>query len=227
MNLTVSDVSALLKVPEKQIYRWIDEGELSCHWFHNQPRFNRTSLLEWATAHRMPIALDQFLDDEEVDVVVPGFAASLSAGGIFRNIGGSDRAAVLRNVVAVLPIPTMEKETLADVLLAQEAAGSTGIGNGIAIPHARQPIILGGVPSFISLCFLDHPVDFAAVDGVLVHTLFLMVGTTVRGHLQSLAQLSLALGNPRFRDAVLHRESNDEIVSAAATVEATFHSVVR
>jgi PTS system nitrogen regulatory IIA component len=227
MNLTVSDVSALLKVPEKQIYRWIDEGELACHWFHNQPRFNRTVLLEWATAHRVPIALDQFLDDEEGEVAVPGFAASLAAGGIYRGIGGTDRAAVLQQVVAVLPIPAMEKETLVEVLRAQETAGSTGIGGGIAIPHARQPIILGGVPAFIALCFLAHPVDFAAVDGEPVHTLFVMVGTTVRGHLQSLAQLALALRNPRFRDAVLRREDDGAILAAAAMVEATFHPPVR
>ena len=62
MHLTVADVAALLRTPAKQIYRWIDEGELGCNWFHDQPRFNRTELLEWATARKMPIAVEQFLD---------------------------------------------------------------------------------------------------------------------------------------------------------------------
>jgi excisionase family DNA binding protein len=45
MHLTVADVAELLRTPPKQIYRWIDEGELDCNWFHDQPRFNRTELL--------------------------------------------------------------------------------------------------------------------------------------------------------------------------------------
>ena len=45
----------------------IDEGELNCNWFHDQPRFNRTELLEWATARRMSIAVDQFIDDADND----------------------------------------------------------------------------------------------------------------------------------------------------------------
>jgi PTS system nitrogen regulatory IIA component len=220
MHLTVADASALLRTPEKQIYRWIDEGELACNWFHDQPRFNRTELLEWATARRMPVAIEQFIDDE--DESPPSFVESLSAGGIHRQIGGADREAVLRAVVGVVQIPTDDRETLLQVLLAREAAGTTGIGEGIAIPHARHPIVMGGTRSCISLCFLEKPVDFHAIDGGLVHTLFLMISATVRGHLQSLAQLSSTLRDPGFKDAVLRRASTDDILREAARVETAF-----
>ena len=87
MHLTVADAAALLRTPAKQIYRWIDEGELDCNWFHDQPRFNRTELLEWATARKMPIAVEQFLDDEEdapnaptlVGLVTENFHPTVSA----------------------------------------------------------------------------------------------------------------------------------------------------
>ncbi|HEX7598434.1 MAG TPA: PTS sugar transporter subunit IIA [Polyangia bacterium] len=218
MHLTVADVAALLRTPPKQIYRWIDEGELDCNWFHDQPRFNRTELLEWATARRLPIAVDQFLDDEG-DADHPSLVAGLRAGGIHHGIGGADRASVLRAVVGVMQLPEIEKETLIQVLLAREATGSTGIGDGIAIPHVRQPIVMGGSPASVSLCFLERPVDFCAIDGSPVHTLFLMISTTVRGHLQTLARLSSALGYADFKAAVLRRAPAEEILREAARAE--------
>jgi PTS system nitrogen regulatory IIA component len=220
MHLTVADVASLLRTPAKQIYRWIDEGELNCNWFHDQPRFNRTELLEWATARHMPIAVEQFLDDEGDDSSFPTLVACLGAGGIHHYIGGIDRSSVLRAVVDVMQLPEVEKETLVQVLLAREATGSTGIGDGIAIPHVRHPIVMGGSSASISLCFLKHPVDFCAIDSSPIHTLFLMVSTTVRGHLHTLAKLSTALRDPGFKDAILRRASAEEILREAGRVEA-------
>jgi nitrogen PTS system EIIA component len=221
MHLTVADVAALLRKSPKQIYRWIDEGELSCNWFHDQPRFNRTELLEWATERRIPIAIEQFLDDEGDDPSFPTLVASLTAGGIHHQVGGGDRKSVLHAAVGTMKLPAAEQETLVEILLAREATGSTGIGEGIAIPHVRHPVVLASVPASISLCFLEQPVDFCSMDGSPVHTLFLMISSTVRGHLQSLAKLSSALHDSAFRTAVLHREPADQILREAKRVEAS------
>src|ERR1039458_9269600 len=220
MHLTVADEAALLRTPPKQIYRWIDDGELGCNWFHDQPRFNRTELLEWATARHMPIAVEQFLGDEGDDSSFPTLVACLGVGGIHHHIGGIDRSSVLRAVVDVMQLPEVDKDTLVEVLLAREATGSTGIGDGIAIPHVRHPIVMGGSAATVSLCFLSEPVDFFAIDGSPVHTVFLIISKTVRGHLQMLANLGAALSDPGFRSAVLHRESTEEILREAARVEA-------
>jgi PTS system nitrogen regulatory IIA component len=219
MHLTVADVAALLRTSPKQVYRWIDEGELDCNWFHDQPRFNRTELLEWATARRIPVAVGQFLDEGD-DAGAPSLAASLANGGIHRAIAGKNRDQILRAVVEATRLPASDKDTLIEVLLAREATGSTGIGDGIAIPHVRHPIVMGGSAATVSLCFLSEPVDFFAIDGSPVHTVFLIISTTVRGHLQMLASLGAALSDPGFRSAVLHRESIEEILREAARVEA-------
>ncbi len=226
MHLTVADVASLLRTPPKQIYRWIDEGELACNWFHDQPRFNRTELLEWATARHLPVAVEQFIEDEG-DASFPTLVASLGTGGVHHHIGGTDRMSVLRAVLDVVPLPEVEKETLVQVLLAREATGSTGIGDGIAIPHVRHPIVVGGGSASISLCFLERPVDFCAIDGSPVHTLFLMISATVRGHLHTLAKLSTALRDPGFKDAVLRRASAEEILREAGRVEAALPLATR
>jgi nitrogen PTS system EIIA component len=219
MHLTVSDVAALLRIPTKQVYRWIDEGELDCNWYHDQPRFNRSEVLEWAMARRIPVAVERLLDERD-EPHGASLAASLTAGGIHRSIVGKTREEVLRQVVAVTRLPDIEKDTLVEVLLAREATGSTGIGEGIAIPHVRQPIVMGGGSDMVSLCFLGEPVDFFAIDGSPVHTVFFIISTTVRGHLQTLARLSAGLSDPGFRSAILRRESDEAILRQAARVEA-------
>ncbi len=218
MHLTVADVAALLRIPTKQVYRWLDEGELDCNWYHDQPRFNRSEVLEWAMARRIPVAVERLLDERD-EAQTPSLATSLTAGGIHRAIQGKSREEVLRQVVAVARLPEMEKDTLVEVLLAREAAGSTGIGEGIAIPHVRQPIVMGGGSDLVSLCFLSEPVDFFAIDGAPVHTVFFIISTTVRGHLHTLARLSAALSDPGFRSAILRREPDEAILRQAVRVE--------
>ena len=85
---------------------------------------------------------------------------------------------------------------------------------------------MGGSAASISLCFLERPVDFCAIDGAPIHTLFLMISTTVRGHLQTLARLGSALADPGFKRAVLRRAPVEEILREAGRVEAGHpHSV--
>jgi len=136
-------------------------------------------------------------------------------------VPGTDRESVLRAVVGTLRLPAgTDREFLVQVLLAREAMGSTGIGDGIAIPHVRNPVVLNGLPASITLCYLANPVPFDAIDGQPVHTIFWIVSPTIRGHLQLLARLSWALHDPAFKAAVLRRAPEAEIVAEAARIEA-------
>src|SRR5438034_985186 len=62
----------------------------------------------------------------------------------------------------------------------REALQSTGVGDGIAIPHVRNPIVLHVSRPMITLCFLERPIDFGALDGKPVHVLFSLISPTVR-----------------------------------------------
>jgi PTS system nitrogen regulatory IIA component len=100
--------------------------------------------------------------------------------------------------------------------LAREALGSTGIGDGIAIPTCN-PIVLLSRPY---LCFLEQPVDFGALDGQPVSTLFTLISPTVRAHLHLLSRLAFALRDPRFKAAVRSQASREEIFDALHAAEA-------
>ncbi len=81
------------------------------------------------------------------------------------------------------------------LLVQREAMASTGIGFGIAIPHARMPGLAEDVGVFLRL---PHPVDFAAVDGVGVDLVFAMAveEANVQAHLRRLAAIADRLGSP-------------------------------
>ena len=97
---------------------------------------------------------------------------------------GQDKSAALAAICALLPLPeTVNREEVRNVLLAREQLASTAIGNGIAIPHPRSPIVVGVTQPLLTVAFLRQPIDFAALDGRPLHTLverMLSVTTTVK-----------------------------------------------
>jgi len=210
----------MLEVSEKTVYRWIEQKKLPVHRINDQYRFNRAELLEWATSRRMNVSAAVFEEPESNATPIPGLAEALRAGGIFYRLAGRDKEGVLRAVVEHLRVPEeVDREFLLRVLLAREALQSTGIGDGIAIPHVRNPIVLHVPRPMVTLCFLEKAVDFAALDGKPVHVLFTMVSPTVRAHLRLLSRLSFALHDAGFKKSVLREASRDDILRECERVE--------
>jgi PTS system nitrogen regulatory IIA component len=220
MKLQVKDAARLLSVSDKTIYRWIKQGSIPAYRLNDQYRFNRAELLEWATSRRISISPEIFREEESESAPPADFTEALRAGGIHYRIGGDDKPSVLHHVVEAMRLPAeVDREFLYQVLLAREALGSTAIGDGVAIPHVRNPVILHLERPLVTLCFLERPVDFGALDGRPVNTLFTLISPTVRAHLHLLSRLSFALRDQRFREAVLGQASREEILAAAEAAE--------
>jgi PTS system nitrogen regulatory IIA component len=221
MQLTVRDAAKLLNVSEKTVYRWINQGSLPAYRVNEQYRFNRAELLEWATARKINVSVEIFHEPESNATPLPSLVGALEAGGIFYRVGGTDKESVLRAVVETMRLPDeVDRDFLFRVLLAREALGSTGIGDGIAIPHVRNPVVLHVSRPSICLCFLETPIDFGALDGRPVLALFSLVSPTVRAHLHLLSRLSFALHDPGFKGSILSQKARDAILAEARRVEA-------
>jgi nitrogen PTS system EIIA component len=224
MQIGVRDVMRILNVPEKTVHRWISEG-LPAACINGQYRFNRAELLEWANARKIPVSGELFDKHEAGGATTPSLATAIESGGVFYGVQGTDKESALRAAIERMPLAAeVDRQLLLGVLMAREALASTGIGDGFAIPHVRNPIVLHVPHPLITLCFLSQPIEFAAIDGKPVHTLFSVISPTVRAHLQLLSRLCFALRDESFK-AVLQRQATAaEIVQEARRVEVTLPS---
>jgi len=216
VQLTIREAATILRVPVATVHRWIRDRGLPAVKFNEQYRLNQVDLLVWAQTNHV------LLDPEQLPVkepTAPTVSGALVRGGIHRHLAGNDRQQVLLAAIAAMPLPNeLDRAQLAQMLSAREALGSTSVGNGIAIPHARHPIVLPlGMP-LLSLGFLQQPVEFGAQDGVKVHTLFTMITPTIRIHLHFLARLAFALGGD-FGRRVAERADDAAILEALRAAE--------
>jgi PTS system nitrogen regulatory IIA component len=219
MQLGVRDVAEFFKVTEKTVYRWIDQRGLPASRVDGRYRFNRSELLEWANSQQISISEDLF-QESKIAAGRVSLVDALTAGGIFYQVEGSDKESALQAVVKLIRLPDdVDRNLLLQVLLAREELASTGIGEGIAIPHARNPIVLHVPSPTISLCFLEKPVDFGAMDQIPVFCLFTMVSPTVRTHLNLLSRLAFMLRDPDFKCRIGAKASRDEILASAGRIE--------
>jgi PTS system nitrogen regulatory IIA component len=221
MQLTVRNVAELLNISEKSVYRWIAEGNLPAYRVSGQYRFNRAEILEWAQAQRINVNPKTFQDLEENAAPLPDLVEAIQAGGIFYRLDGSDKESILRSLVEHLRLPEdVDRGFLLQVLLAREALGTTAVGEGIAIPHVRNPIVLQVSKPMVTVGFLDKPVEFGALDGQLVYVLFSVVCPTVRAHLHLLAQIAHTLRVPEVKQVLQRQGGREEILEQVRRVTA-------
>jgi nitrogen PTS system EIIA component len=220
VQLNVREVSRLLKVSEKKVYDWIKRGILRADRVNDQYRLHRSDLLERTSSREIDIPAEIFAAPSIAGVPTPRLVDALRTGGIFYGLRGDGKPAVLRAIVNRLTLPrNSDRESLAQLLMAREALGSTAIGEGIAIPHVRRPILFNtSIPS-ISLCFIEKPVDFAAFDGQAVFAIFLLISPTARMHLHLLSRLSFALHDSQFKAALARRAAPGDILAELERVE--------
>ncbi|PIU54700.1 MAG: PTS fructose transporter subunit IIA [Deltaproteobacteria bacterium CG07_land_8_20_14_0_80_38_7] len=225
MEIGVKEAAKLLNVSEKMVYKWIKHKSLPAFKLNEQYKLNRAELLEWATLNHINISADLFHNSDENKVLIPNLEEAIRAGGIYYQIDGSNKISVLKAIVDLMPLPKdVDKTFLFQVLMAREGMGSTGIGDGIAIPHVRNPIVMHIASPMITVCFLKQPIDFGALDGKPVHTLFTIISPVISTHLNLLSKLAFALRQPLFEIAIKERKACDKIYNSAREIDQVISS---
>ncbi|MBI4564212.1 MAG: PTS sugar transporter subunit IIA [Planctomycetes bacterium] len=220
--LTVREAARLLNVPESQILRWVSDEGLNAVRVGDQYRFHKVELLEWVTSHkgtrRVSVSTEIFRTRN--DQPEPRFADALEVGGIHHRVPGDTVESALRSVVSRMRLPeSVNREEMVQLLVSREKLGSTAIGDGIAIPHVRQPLTLHGARPAITLCFLEIPLPYTAKDGEAVRALFTVIAPTIRTHLLLLSRLAAALNDTPFRTLVARQAPAGEILREAKRLE--------
>jgi PTS system nitrogen regulatory IIA component len=135
----------------------------------------------------------------------------LSPGNVIADLRAADKASVLqdlsRRAAAALNVPS---DVIAAEILKRERLGSTGVGDGIAIPHARVP---GVQNPFGMLARLKPAIDFEAVDGQPVDLVFLLLAppSSPTGQLNVLACVARRLRDASTLQGLRGAKDNDAL----------------
>lgn len=138
-------------------------------------------------------------------------ASSLDLCRIHTGLDVPSKEAALRAIASLLvkPEDALNEEAVYDALAERERLASTGVGNGVAVPHAR----IEGLSSLRAAVAVHKAgVDFKAIDGLPVHILVAILGplSEPQKHLALLAQVSRALRQRSNREAIVLAPSDAE-----------------
>ncbi|WP_095107829.1 PTS IIA-like nitrogen regulatory protein PtsN [Pseudomonas sp. Irchel 3E20] len=136
----------------------------------------------------------------------------LTPGRSLANVPGGSKKRALEKIANLIAdqVPDLEMQDVFESLIAREKLGSTGFGNGIAIPHCR----LKGCESPISaLIHLDAPIDFDAIDGAPVDLLFVLLvpEAATDAHLELLRQIASMLDREDVRKKLRSAQSSEAL----------------
>jgi len=220
MQLTVRQAATYFGVDDATVRRWIAERGLPAHHANERLHLNAIEVWEWAVEQGIPVSRGLLDEARRKPDQVPPLSRLLEVGGVHGDVDGKDKDEVLASIVHRLPLPAaVDREHLLAVLQAREAMGSTGIGDGIAIPHVRNPILLHVDRPLVALFLLRTPVDFEAIDRRPVHAVFLVVSSSVPTHLRILAQLGFVLRDPALRHLLRQRASSEVLLARMRELE--------
>lgn len=219
MDLTLREAAKILHVEEETVESWVRAGTIPSHRYQDREMFSRTELQEWAVLNKRPITSELLASNGSGDLP-PRLADAVERGGVHYRVPGGNRETALRAVAQspTLP-PRVNRDELSRLLIGRESASSTGIGDGIAIPHPRSPLVVRVDEPVVIVSRLDAPADFHAHDGKPVHTLFTLLSPSARLHLLMLAKIAYALRDEKLKELLNAETDAKSIITRIRAIE--------
>ena len=144
----------------------------------------------------------------------------LTPGRSLVGVPGGSKKRVLEQIGNLIgkEVPELDGQSVFESLIAREKLGSTGFGNGIAIPHCR---LKGCTAPISAVLHLDTPVDFDAIDGAPVDLLFVLLvpEAATDAHLELLRQIASMLDNPETRKKLRGADSSEALYQVVLDVQ--------
>ena len=142
----------------------------------------------------------------------------LRRGGVYYQVPGKHPKEALSSLVDILAAP-LSPANLLQAILEREELMPTAMGNGIALPHPRNPVIEKEEDQFAALAFPENEIDWGALDGKPVHSIILIVSASARMHLFSLQRITFFCRDDGFCLLLKNRAPAEEIVGYVEKTE--------
>jgi|SRR6185295_11925725 len=147
----------------------------------------------------------------------------ISNATIELRLAGRQRDEVLAQLVgriAEIADRPEDRQTLLRALQEREQLHSTGIGDGVALPHARNALVGLVQKPVIVFGRHDQGIPYGSIDARPAHLFFLLVTTTVTQHLQILARISRLVRDPALRHELMRADKPEKVLALIRDAEA-------
>lgn len=215
MDLRKKDIADLLSVSMQTIDQLLAEGTLPTYTLEGEQRFNRQEIEQWMLK----------MMQEHKDCLPFGEAGggtspwqqfclyrAIHKGEVLKDIEESDKETIIRSVMEKTAARLgVDAESVSELLLERERLMPTALNGGVAVPHTRE-LLLGGLFDAVVVVFLKNPVDWGALDGNPVHTLFFLFACDDKRHLNLLAKIAHYVSSGAARQGLLPHTTKVELL---------------
>lgn len=195
MDLKIKDVAELLNVSETTIRRWLAKGLIPAYRLNHQFRFSRIEIENWVMSCKTEGGPEIKVSNAKKSNNWSGtqqfsLFRAIHKGQVLVNAEGDQKEDLIKNAMSQIAGENdWDAEVVTDLLLDRESLMPTALNHGIGVPHARD-FILPKSSDIISVVFPKEPLEYGALDGQKVHTLFFLFACEDKNHLHLLAKLA-------------------------------------
>jgi len=210
VDLKIKDVAELLNISETTVRRWLIDGKIPAYRLNRQYRFSRSEIEDWLIQQRLDPAFTEEKIDKPVEVkeempVKPSNNLQFSLyraiyrGEVLSDVPGNSKEEIICNTMEHMANRfDLDAGVLTDLFLDRERMMPTTLGHGIGVPHTRD-FLLNTHYDVIEVVYPKRAIDYGALDGEPVHTLFFLFACEDRRHLNLLAKLAHLSANEKTR----------------------------
>ncbi|MCR4714206.1 MAG: PTS sugar transporter subunit IIA [Treponemataceae bacterium] len=139
----------------------------------------------------------------------------IKKGGVIFNAKGETPAELYKIIAESQPLPEyLSSEMLYTELMQREELISTAVGNGLALPHPRYPLLKNEDEQRIIVCYPKKAISMEAPDPKPVFVFFTILSSTSKVHLKILSRLAYLIQNKEFCDILAGKPSADFLADA-------------
>jgi len=208
MDLKIKDVADLFNVSESTIRRWISDGKIPSYRIcQRQPehRFSITEIENWVMSHKLsntngisPFTTEMRIHESQPKIEKKAIGGikqfslfrAIHKGDVITHIPGRSKEEVIRlTMKKAAKNLHLDSELVTELLLDRENLMPTALNNGIGVPHSRDTRLCPH-HDIVLVVFPEDSLDYGALDGKPVHTLFFLFASNDKHHLHLLAKIA-------------------------------------
>ncbi len=224
MDLKIKDVAELLNVSETTVRRWVAEGKIPCYRINQHYHFSRTEIENWVISHQLAKTHGSSPFTNKDKKVIPqkspvqggskqfSLFRAVHKGDVLHNLPGQTKEDIIRTTMKTVAKKLhLDADVMVDLLLDREQMMPTALNNGIGVPHTRDTL-LNGHQDAVIVVFPQEDLNYGALDGLPVHTLFFLFACEDKRHLHLLAKIAHLSSQPQALEFFKTKPSKEALL---------------